>query len=178
MPFFIIDFHTTLYYTVGMDQTKTKQPLSQKIKVALKELLEYLSENKVIFICSFIAFIFACLKIYDVGYTYKNNAHNIPNLLMHIAYGFTMAVFFAIPATLISKRFSLLKKYLIQIITATAGLLLGFFSIRYGFGNKVYCSLYYFGIIAAVVSITIFIFIPKENQRTYYAGLVKYLQIL
>ena len=84
-----------------------------------------------------------------------------------------MGTAFSIPATLLTQKLTVLKKYLIQGLTAATGFVLGFFSYR-GFGNNIYKELYYFGILCAVLLITLYLFIPKEKSRTYFSLVFKY----
>ena len=133
-----------------------------KLKETLAQSLEYLSMAKITFITSCIAFIFSALLIY------LND-----NIYEEITLAFLMGTAFSIPATLLTQKLTVLKKYLIQGLTAATGFVLGFFSYR-GFGNNIYKELYYFGILCAVLLITLYLFIPKEKSRTYFSLVFKY----
>ena len=133
-----------------------------KLKETLAQSLEYLSMAKITFITSCIAFIFSALLIY------LND-----NIYEELTLAFLMGTAFSIPATLLTQKLTVLKKYLIQGLTASTGFVLGFFSYR-GFGNNIYKELYYFGILCAVLLITLYLFIPKEKSRTYFALVFKY----
>ena len=133
-----------------------------KLKETLAQSLEYLSMAKITFITSCIAFIFSALLIY------LND-----NIYEELTLAFLMGTAFSIPATLLTQKLTVLKKYLIQGLTAATGFVLGFFSYR-GFGNNIYKELYYFGILCAVLLITLYLFIPKEKSRTYFSLVFKY----
>ena len=133
-----------------------------KLKETLAQSLEYLSMAKITFITSCIAFIFSALLIY------LND-----NIYEELTLAFLMGTAFSIPATLLTQKLTVLKKYLIQGLTAATGFVLGFFSYR-GFGNNIYKELYYFGILCAIILITLYLFIPKEKSRTYFSLVFKY----
>jgi hypothetical protein len=133
-----------------------------KLKETLAQSLEYLSMAKITFITSCIAFIFSALLIYLNDTIYEE-----------LTLAFLMGTAFSIPATLLTQKLTVLKKYLIQGLTAATGFVLGFFSYR-GFGNNIYKELYYFGILCAVLLITLYLFIPKEKSRTYFSLVFKY----
>ena len=133
-----------------------------KIKEALSQAVDYLGMAKVIFILSCIAFVFSALNVY-LG----------KKIFEELTLAFLMGTAFAIPVTLLTQKFSCLKKYLFQALTAGVGFVLGFFSYR-GFGNNIYKELYYFGILCAVILITLYLFIPKEKSRTYFSLVFKY----
>ena len=142
--------------------------IKTKIKEALSEAVAHIAATKVIFISTFIAFVFACVDVCR-PYEYGRNVSVWEDLYL----AFFMAAVFAMSATLLTQKFTALKKYLIQSGVAVAGALLGFFSHR-GFGNSVYSSLYYYGILFAVVLITLYLFIPKGNSRTYFSLVFKH----
>lgn len=148
-----------------------KKSLSQKIRAAFSDALVYLSEQKVVFAATFLAFLSECLYIYDVGSFF---AHSKSDFFEELCYGFAMGAVFAIPATLLSRKFSTFKKYAFQIAIVLAGGLLGFFAKSKGFGNDVYSELYYFGIAFAVIASSLFLFIPKEHLRAYFALVFKH----
>lgn len=148
-----------------------KKSLAQKIRAVFSDALVYLSEQKVVFAATFLAFVSECLYIYDVE---KFSDKIYYGFFEELCYGFAMGAVFAIPATLLSKRFSALKKYAFQIALALGGGLLGFFSKSEGFGDDVYSELYYFGIGFAVIASSLFLFIPKENPRAYFALVFKH----
>lgn len=148
-----------------------KKSLAQKIRAVFSDALVYLSEQKVVFAATFLAFVSACLYIYDVEKFFDKIYYDF---FEELCYGFTMGAVFAIPATLLSKRFSALKKYAFQIALALGGGLLGFFAESKGFGDDVYSELYYFGIGLAVIAASLFLFIPKENPRAYFALVFKH----
>ena len=139
-----------------------KLEFKAKIKEAMSQALEYLSMAKVIFITSCIAFIFSTLFVYLDEEIYKE-----------LTLAFLMGTSFSIPATLLTQKLTRLKKYLIQGLTTTTGFVLGFFSHR-GFGDDVYKELYYFGLLCAVILITLYLFIPKKKSRTYFSLVFKY----
>ncbi len=138
--------------------------IKTKIKEALSEAVAHIAATRVIFIASFLAFILSSVHTC----VYKS-----PKVLEDLYLAFFMSALFAMPATLLTQKFSTLKKYLIQSGVAAAGALLGFFSHR-GFGNPVYNELYYFGILCAATLITLYIFIPKDNSRTYFSLVFKH----
>ena len=142
--------------------------IKTKIKETLAEAVAHIAATKVIFISTFIAFVFACVDVCSL-YEYGKNVSVWEDLYL----AFFMAAVFAMPATLLTQKFTALKKYLIQSGVAVAGALLGFFSHR-GFGNSVYSSLYYYGILFAAVLITLYLFIPKGNSRTYFSLVFKH----
>lgn len=142
--------------------------IKTKIKEALSEAVAHIAATKVIFISTFIAFVFACVDVCRL-YEYGRNVSVWEDLYL----AFFMAAVFAMSATLLTQKFTALKKYLIQSGVAVAGALLGFFSHR-GFGNSVYSSLYYYGILFAAVLITLYLFIPKGNSRTYFSLVFKH----
>lgn len=135
------------------------------LKKVLGQAIEYLSFAKVIFALSVAAFVFAALEVYA---SYDSNID-----YEDFMQAFLMSTLFSLPATLLTKKLSCARKYLIQIACAGAGFALGYFSCK-GFGNSVFEALYYYGILFAATMITLFIFIPKENSRTYFALIFKY----
>ncbi len=137
--------------------------IKTKIKEALSQAVAHLAFSKVIFISTFIAFLLASI-----------NAYVSEDILEELVFAFLMAANFALPVTLLTRNFSIIKKYLLQTGAAAAGFLLGFFSHR-GFGNSVFNELYYFGIFCAIVLISLYLFIPKEKSRTYFSLVFKYL---
>ncbi|WP_191013708.1 DUF4153 domain-containing protein [Treponema zioleckii] len=144
---------------------KEKLSIKNRIQKTLGNAFEYLSFAKVIFAMSFAAFVFASIESfasYDAKIDYEEFMKS-----------FLMATLFALPATLVTKNLPCVKKYLIQIASAGAGFSLGYFSCR-GFGDKVFCDLYYYGILCAGIMITLFVFIPKGNSRTYFALVFKH----
>ena len=152
-----------------------KKSLSQKIRAAFSDALVYLSEQKVVFAATFLAFLSECLYIYDVGSFFD---HSKSDFFEELCYGFAMGAVFAIPATLLSKKFSTFKKYAFQIALALAGGLLGFFAKSKGFGNDVYSELYYFGIAFAVIAASLFPFrkkipahiLPSSSSTFFFAA--------
>lgn len=136
--------------------------IKTKIKVALSQTVFHLLFSKVIFISTFVTFILASIDVYHP------KAH-LDDLIL----GFLMAAAFALPATLLTQKNSILKKYMIQTGAALTGLLLGYFSHK-GFGNPVYSELYYFGIFCAVILVSLYLFIPKNNSRTYFSLVFKH----
>ena len=142
--------------------------IKTKIKETLSQAVAHIAATKVIFIASFIAFVFATI---DVCKPYKSGQTVIIWQDLYLA--FFMAAVFAMSATLLTQKLTSIKKYLIQGGAAVAGALLGFFAHR-GFGNSVYNELYYFGILCAATLITLYLFIPKENSRTYFSLVFKH----
>ena len=138
--------------------------IKTKIKEALSEAVAHIAATKVIFIASFITFVLCSVN----ACVYK-----APVVLGNLYLAFLMAAFFAMPATLLTQKLPVLKKYLIQSGAAVAGFVLGFFAHR-GFGNSVYNELYYFGILCAITLITLYLFIPKGNSRTYFSLVFKH----
>ena len=138
--------------------------IKTKIKEALSEAVAHIAATKVIFIASFITFVLASVN---------TCVYKAPAVLGDLYLAFLMAAFFAMPATLLTQKLPALKKYLIQSGVAVAGFVLGFFAHR-GFGNSVYNELYYFGILCAITLITLYIFIPKGNSRTYFSLVFKH----
>ena len=102
--------------------------IKTKIKEALSEAVAHIAATKVIFIASFITFVLCSVN----ACVYK-----APAVLGDLYLAFLMAAFFAMPATLLTQKLPVLKKYLIQSGAAVAGFVLGFFAHR-GFGNSVY----------------------------------------
>jgi len=139
-----------------------KTELKAKIKTALAQALTYLVTAKVIFISTLITFIMSALIIYLED-----------EIWGELTQAFLMATAFTIPATLVTQKLKPLKKYLLQILAAGVGFVIGFFSQR-GFGNDLYKELYYFGILCALILIILYLFIPKENSRTYFALVFKH----
>ena len=139
-----------------------KLEIKAKIKEALAQAVEYLSMAKVFFITTLIAFIFSALKVYLDEKIYTE-----------LCLAFLMAASFTVPVTLLTQKLSILKKYGFQILAAGLGFVTGFFSYR-GFGNSVYSDLYYFGILCAVILVILYIFIPKQKSRSYFALVFKH----
>ena len=142
--------------------------IKTKVKETLSQAAAHIAATQVIFIASFIAFIFAAI---DVCKPYK--PFNTITIWEDLYLAFFMAAVFAMSATLLTQKLTTLKKYLIQGGAAVAGALLGFFAHR-GFGNSVYNELYYFGILCAATLITLYLFIPKEKSRTYFSLVFKH----
>ena len=161
-----VEFLSIFRYNLPME----KISLKQKIRAALSEILVYLSEQKVVFISSFLAFIAMCLEIYDA----KRFFDLYYGIYEEISYGCAMATVFAIPASLVSQKFSSLKKYAFQISLALLGGVLGFFAYKDGFGDEVYKQLYYYGIGFAVIAASLFLFMRGANAKTYFALVFKH----
>ncbi len=152
------------------ENPKEKSRLLSKVKNMIRETLHSLKEERVIFAASLLSFICLTLHIYEADSNFKILGNTF---FLELCFSFFMSCIFTIPTAYLTQSFKPLKKYLIQLILAGIGALLGFFAHR-GFGNPVYEDLYYWGIVFAVILITVFIFIPKDKEKTYFAGLVKY----
>ncbi|WP_407425239.1 DUF4153 domain-containing protein [Treponema sp.] len=155
------------------------EKLFNRIKSALSEILVYLSQKKVIFAFSLVAFLFYTLQIYDVNKALPEFFHKTISLekLLSLCLAFSLGTVFSIPAVLLSERFAPfpVKKYTLQILSGTAGTIIGYFA-REGFtrDGDIYGPLYYFGIVFAVVAVSIFLFIPKSDSKTYFALVFKH----
>lgn len=147
--------------------------LSQKIKNTVRSIFTSLKEQRVIFILSILAFVSTTLHIYKVAYYHIDEEYRMTSLFWDISLALIMSCLFTLPAAYLTRTSKALKKYLIQVAVALGGGTLGYFA-RKGFGNSVYEDLYFWGIFFAVTLFTVFIFIPKENQKTYMAGIVKH----
>lgn len=152
------------------ENPKEKSRLLSKVKNMIRETLHSLKEERVIFAASLLSFICLTLHIYEADSNFKILGNTF---FLELCFSFFMSCIFTIPTAYLTQSLKPLKKYLIQIILAASGALLGFFAHR-GFGNSVYEDLYYWGIVFAVILITVFLFIPKDKEKTYFAGLVKY----
>ncbi|MCR5126392.1 MAG: DUF4153 domain-containing protein [Treponema sp.] len=142
-----------------------KLSFRERIQKTLGYAAEYLSFAKVIFVLSFAAFVFASLdECLPAG---KKIDYE------ELTKAFLMSALFALPATLLTKGFACVKKYAVQTACAAAGFALGYFSCR-GFGDSVFEELYYYGILFAGIMISLFIFIPEGNGRTYFALVFKH----
>ena len=118
------------------------------------------------------AFVFACISVFN---SYSAEPWYWDGRFEDLSYAFALGSVFAIPASLLAKRFGKIwQKYALEIALAVLGTVLGYFSYRNGFGNEVYSGLYYFGIGFAVITASLFLFIPKNNERTYFALIFKY----
>lgn len=149
-----------------------KKNVLQRIKTAVKNLFISLKEQRVIFIFSILSCVSCCLYIYDLDSKVFDN-YSYYNFFWELSLALLMSCLFALPASYLTKSMKALKKYLIQTAAAAAGGVTGYFA-QQGFGNGIYGDLYFWGIFFALVLFTIFIFLPKENQKTYIAGLVKH----
>ncbi len=136
----------------------------------VKGALQSLKEERVIFAVSLLSFIFLCLEIYDVDDGFLNGWDDI---FLELCFSSFLACLFTIPAAFLTKSLKNGLKYLIQICAAIIGGILGFFAKR-GFGDKVYGELYYWGFSFALILITVYIFRPKDNDKCYFAGLIKH----
>ena len=150
----------------------SEKKVLQRIKTAVKNLFISLKEQRVIFIFSILSFIFCCLHIYDYEEAIFT-ARTFYDTFWKISLALLMSCLFALPASFLTRSMKAIKKYLIQTAVAIAGGVTGYFA-QQGFGNSIYGDLYFWGIFFALILVTIFIFLPKENQKTYIAGLVKH----
>lgn len=149
-----------------------KKSVWQRIKSALSQVVTYLLEQKVVFVFTLFAFVCACISTFN---SYSAEPWYWDGRFEDLSYAFTLGSVFAIPATLLGKRLGKIwQKYALEIALAVLGTVLGYFSYRNGFGNKDYSALYYFGIGFAVIAASLFLFIPKNNERTYFALIFKY----
>ncbi|MCR5699120.1 MAG: DUF4153 domain-containing protein [Treponemataceae bacterium] len=154
-----------------MEEKKdNKIKTAAKIKQTIRQMLISLKEQKVVLIFSILSCIFMSLDIFKVD---DNFTIDYAGIFLKLGLAFLMGSLFSIPAAYLTQKLNALKKYLIQVGTALAASVLGYFSSK-GFGNKVFDDLYYWGIFFAAVLAIIFIFIPKNNQKTYFAGIFKY----
>ncbi len=148
----------------------TNHSFLQKIKTALSDIITYLAAQKIVFTLSVLAFIAYSLAVFDAEKTVPLHYGFFENLCKALA----LAAVCAIPASLISAPFSPLKKYAVQLLCAAAGGVFGYFAISDGFGDGVYAELYYFGIGFAVIAAALFLFIPKNGERIYFALVFKH----
>ena len=148
----------------------TNHSFLQKIKTALSDIITYLAAQKIVFTLSVLAFIAYSLAVFDAEKTVPLHYGFFENLCKALA----LAAVCAIPASLISAPFSPLKKYAVQLLCAAAGGVFGYFAISDGFGDVVYAQLYYFGIGFAVIVAALFLFIPKNGERIYFALVFKH----
>ena len=149
-----------------------KKSVWQRIKSALSQVIVYLLEQKVVFAFTLFAFVFACISTFN---KYSLTKFYWDGRFEDLSYAFALGSVFAIPASLLAKRLGKIwQKYALEIALAVLGTVLGYFSYRNGFGNEVYSGLYYFGIGFAVITASLFLFIPKNNERTYFALIFKY----
>ena len=154
-----------------MEENKvSKNKTPAKIKQTIRQMLVSLKEQKVVLIFSILSCVFMSLHVFEVD---DNFTINNTNLFLHIALAFLMGSLFSIPAAYLTQKSGALKKYLIQVGVALVASVFGYFSST-GFGNDVFDELYYWGIFFAAVLGIVFIFIPKNNQKTYFAGIFKY----
>ncbi|MCR5699236.1 MAG: DUF4153 domain-containing protein, partial [Treponemataceae bacterium] len=147
-----------------------KTNFSVKLKETIKQILISLREEKVVLIFSILSCIFMCLDVFAVD---ENFTKDWVGIFLDIGLAFLMGTLFSIPAAYLTQKLKALKKYLIQAGTGLAASVLGYFSAT-GFGNEVFDDLYYWGFFFAAILAIIFIFIPKNNQKTYFAGIFKY----
>ena len=149
------------------DSIEKKPGFLQKLKNNVKATLISLKEQKIIFATTIFAFVFVSIYICNIGQKHSRD------LFMDLGLAAMMACLFCIPAAFLTKGLKNFYKYCIQVASALVGGILGYFS-KQGFGNSFYGDLYFFGIAFAGILITVYIFIPKENCCTYFAGLIKH----
>ena len=152
------------------DNTQKRIQFFSKVKLMAKGALQSLKEERIIFTASLLSFIFLTLHIYEADSNFKILSNTF---YLELFFAFFMSCIFTISAAYLTQKLKALTKYLIQTAALITGALIGFFA-HSGFGNIVYEDLYYWGIVFAVILVTVFIFIPKNREKTYFAGLVKY----
>ena len=152
------------------DNTQKRIQFFSKVKLMAKGALQSLKEERIIFTASLLSFVFLTLHIYEADSNFKILSNTF---FLELFFAFFMSCIFTIPAAYLTQKLKALTKYLIQTAALITGALIGFFA-HSGFGNIVYEDLYYWGIVFAVILLTVFIFIPKNKEKTYFAGLVKY----
>ena len=144
--------------------------LFQRVKAAARTAVGSVREHWGIFGLSVAACVFMWLEIYEVD---SDFADRWKEIFLELGLAAFMGCVFSIPAAFITQKIKEnWKKYSLQGIIAALGIVLGYFSYK-GFGNYIYGELYYWGILCAVVLITVFLLIPG-NYTTYFAGLLKH----
>lgn len=153
---------------------KTKKAFLRNLRENLKDIFNSLKEERIILLFSLLSFISVTLNIYD--FEKKINLEKnkeLYNLFSQIGLSFLLSSLFTINTAYFTKNLSNIKKYLIQFFSGLAIACLGFFMLR-GFGNKVYGDLYFWGFFFTLILFTTYIFIPKNNTKTYFSSLIKH----
>lgn len=104
---------------------------------------------------------------------YVTNAYD--KIWWNIAKAFLMAVVFLPVTDLLTEKIKILYRYLIQtavaILTGGAAYLCFYLSDLYL--NQDYGYLFYFGVMIAVLCVTVFLFTPKNECKVYYSNIFK-----
>ncbi|MEL3908133.1 MAG: DUF4153 domain-containing protein [Treponemataceae bacterium] len=141
--------------------------LKSRVKYFLQDVSKTVFEHKTIFATSVLTFLSCCFLIFS-----EDKSTVAKEVLEQLIKASFFATLISLPVSLLTENFLSVKKYSIQILATIASGLLAYFASS-GFGNSVYKNLYYFGLFGFATLITIFIFIPKEKSKTYFACLLK-----
>lgn len=141
--------------------SETFEKLQNKIDKSFCLFAKSIMSQKMIFIMSLAAFVFFCIFVYSDK-----------SIFSCLAVGLVLSTICLLPTSLLTKNFTVFKKYLIQCGVAAVALIIGFLLF---YNSSDYCVRAYYGIITAAFLYTVFAFIPKQNSNAYFSNVVKYV---
>ncbi len=177
--FEVFSLEATLYFAIYFTYTDFMK-FFENIKKVSKCCFDAVRANPVVFVYSFLSFIFVALKIHDVEFQFienwdVNKYHEIigdsEDLCETLSYAFGTGCLTAVLLSIFARSFSSFKKYFIQGSAALGASVL-ICCIR--FFAQDYDEIAVWGIIYALCFAIAFAFIPKQNSKVYFAALFKY----
>ena len=90
-------------------ESSEKKSVWQRIKSALSQVIVYLLEQKVVFSFTLFAFVFACISVFN---SYSAEPWYWDGRFEDLSYAFALGSVFAIPASLLAKRFGKIWLYI------------------------------------------------------------------
>lgn len=152
---------------------KLKEKFTINPKQRFSLMVNYIFEHKVVFAASLLTFLSMCLHVYlDGAYFFYDFSSLFDYEYSNLSFMFFMALLIAVPVTLLTEKLHPVKKYLLQIFVPLILTALLFWAGK-TYKEGIFIKLYYSGFSAAVLSFSLFLFIPKNNSRAYYANLFK-----
>lgn len=136
-------------------------------KVLIKSILKGVTKRKSLLIASLLSTVFGIIQICGDDY-----GMDFDELLGELCLSFAFSAVCLFSATYLTEKFSSLKKYLIQGAVGVATAALAYCILEFVEENS-FATMYLLGLFFAVVCFSIFLFVPKENSKAYYANFFK-----
>ena len=137
-----------------------------KIKQLIKHFFSSLKNQKLTLITSALSTLFGILAICsEDDYFTKESTNN------YLFMTFLCSSAVTLPMNIVTKNLKTWLKYLLQISVTAIFSLIFYFIIS---NPSDYHTMYYLGILLAVIAVTVYLFIPKEDSQSYFANLIKY----
>ncbi len=136
-----------------------------KLRQSIKQFFFSLKNQKLTLITTALSTLFGILVICS-----KNDFLTNDSTFNYLCMTFLCSSAVTLPMNIITKKLKTWLKYLLQIVVTAIFSLIFYLIIS---KPSDYNTMYYLGILFAVITVTIFLFIPKENSQSYFANLIK-----